>query len=214
MRVLYISEGAPDAWLTKAFREAGHGLAMAASLPEALVKLVAAPVDATIIDGVSDPSAWLASIAAAEPATSRVMLAAPGQDLDTVTLLGGGADLCLRRPFLFTELIARLDALQAYQPDSSSQGLLRLLKGRRAAEVTGVTVELTQLEFLLLSQLARQLGRPLPVEQLCRSLWDDAEGGHAETLKGLVHRLRSKLKRHTGKSLIRSRRGQGYYLEA
>lgn len=212
MYILYATEGEVDSWLTKALRESGHGVATARSLPEALVKVVAGPMDAVIVDAVANPGDWISRLAAAQPNAGRILLMPAPESGGIADFLDLGADVCLRRPFLFTELAARLDALRPHGHPGARGSGISLLEEQRAVRVDGIDVSLTPHEFLLVSHLLRSPGQPLPAEQLCRYLWDDAEGAHAENLKVLIHRLRTKLKRHTGKAVIGSRRRSGYYI--
>jgi DNA-binding response OmpR family regulator len=214
VNILYASDGPTDDWLVTGLRQARHSVTVVIGLPETLLKLPARRPDAVLLDRVPEPGVWLRSVAASAVSAGRVVLLDLVDSAQPSQVLQAGADACLRRPLEFSELAACLEALQARLEPPRAPASILLLPESRAAKVDGVEVSLTTLEYQLLSHMLREPARPLPTSQLCRLLWDDEQGASAEALKLLVHRLRTKLRRSTGKSLIRNHPRLGYSLES
>jgi len=135
---------------------------------------------------------------AAGRAESRIlMLTAARSVRDRVEGLGLGADDYLPKPFDFTELVARIQALARRPGAPPPAGLgfadLSLDPGRRVAARAGRTLALTPKEFAVLECLLAADGRPVPAEELLRRVWDEAADPFTTTVKTTIGRLRAKL---------------------
>ena len=134
---------------------------------------------------------------AAERSASRIlMLTAARSVRDRVEGLGLGADDYLPKPFDFTELVARVQAL-ARRPGLPPAGLgfedLTMDPGRRVVARAGRKLALTPKEFAVLECLLAADGRPVPAEELLQRAWDEAAGPFTTTVKTTIGRLRAKL---------------------
>jgi DNA-binding response OmpR family regulator len=135
---------------------------------------------------------------AAERSASRVlMLTAARSVRDRVEGLGLGADDYLPKPFDFSELVARIEALARRPgvppPAGLGFGDLAMDPVRRAVTRAGRKLALTPKEFAVLECLLRADGRPVRAEELLQRVWDEAADPFTTTVKTTIGRLRAKL---------------------
>jgi two-component system copper resistance phosphate regulon response regulator CusR len=149
-----------------------------------------------------------------------LMLTARDRVEDRVQGLQAGADDYLGKPFAFTELLARLQALMRRGPSlrSPETGALRLadleldLLRRRAARGT-TRLDLTPKEFNLLTLLMQRKGEVLSRTVLAEQVWDMHFDSETNVVEVAVRRLRSKLDDPFPNRLLHTVRGMGYVLE-
>jgi DNA-binding response OmpR family regulator len=122
-----------------------------------------------------------------------------------------GADDYVVKPFLFDELLARIEAVQRRRRSLAPiiLGGLKLDLTRRKTERAGKPVDLSPREFDLLLTLARAGGGTLSRLQLLEEVWDIKFDPGTNLLDVHLGRLRKKLDRH-GPSAIQTVRGEGY----
>ena len=145
-----------------------------------------------------------------------VMLTAKGGTEDKVQSLTAGADDYLVKPFVFEELIARLQA-KLRRPQLIEENVLRwrdlalnpatreLVRGKEG-------VDLTQREFDLLSVFMREPRRVFSKDHLLEIVWGhDFEGG-PNIVETYISYLRAKIDHGFPKRLIHTHRGVGYSL--
>jgi DNA-binding response OmpR family regulator len=148
----------------------------------------------------------------ADRSSSRIlMLTAARSVRDRVEGLGLGADDYLPKPFDFSELLARIQALARRPgpppPDVLGFADLVLDPERRAAIRAGRKLALTPKEFAVLECLLRADGRPVRAEELLQRVWDEAADPFTTTVKTTIARLRGKL---GDPPLIQTVRDSGY----
>jgi DNA-binding response OmpR family regulator len=129
---------------------------------------------------------------------SRVlMLTAASSVKDRVEGLGLGADDYLPKPFDFTEMVARVQALGrrpgAAKPGHPGYRDLTVDPERGLAERAGRRLALSPKEFAVLECLLIAEGRPVSAEELLERVWDQATDPFTTTVKATVNRLRAKL---------------------
>ena len=134
----------------------------------------------------------------AKDARSRVlMLTAAATIGDRVDGLGLGADDYLPKPFVFAELLARVQALfrraQPAIPPILVHGDLELDTGKRHASRGGRTLELGPKQFGVLELLLAAQGRVVSTEELLSRVWDEEADLFTTAVKVTISRLRSKL---------------------
>jgi len=152
-----------------------------------------------------------------------LMLTARADELERVRGLHAGADDYVVKPFGKQELIARVQALlrraarggRTQESDSYGDGYLTIDWGQRRVTVGDREVQLTPLEFRLLSTLVRNPRQVLSREQLLELVWGDAYGVGGDQVKLYIGYLRRKLDPDAPESVpIETVRGFGYRYSA
>jgi DNA-binding response OmpR family regulator len=145
-----------------------------------------------------------------------LMLTAKGEIGDKVQSLSAGADDYLVKPFIFEELIARLQA-KLRRPQLIEENIVRwrdisMNPDTREAWRGRDTLEFTQREFDLLAVFMREPRRVFSKNHLLELVWGhDFEGG-PNIVETYISYLRSKIDRGDEPSFIRTVRGVGYGL--
>lgn len=147
-----------------------------------------------------------------------MMLSARDGEIDKVRALSIGADDYLTKPFHVSELVARVKALlrrsrRVEQSESACYQWksLRVLRGERRVIVDGVLVDLTSMEFDLLSTLMRTPKTVFSRDDLVKAVWGDDFYGEARLVDNHVYHIREKLaKAGLAKCPIATVRGVGY----
>jgi len=133
---------------------------------------------------------------------------------DRVLGLDLGADDYLVKPFQFSELLARLRALQRRSPRMAPVQLrvadLVLDPAARAVTRAGKPIVLTQKEFSLLEYLMRRAGDVVTRTAIIENVWDMNYDSLTNVVDVLINRLRLKIDKPFGKPLIHTVRGAGY----
>jgi two-component system KDP operon response regulator KdpE len=152
-----------------------------------------------------------------------VMLAAKGEQEDTLRGFAAGADDYLVKPFSPQELIARVGAVlrrsqQSAFPEEPAvlrRGAIAIDGARRRVTVAGEAVKLTPTEFRLLQYLAVNAGKVLSHAQLLTEVWGSAYRDDREYLWVYIRRLRRKIEPNPEHpTYIRSEPGFGYVLDS
>jgi DNA-binding response OmpR family regulator len=194
--------------------EAGEGR-------QALRELYDTRPDLVVLDiGLPDMDGWEFLDRVRELSDAPVlMLTAQGSELDKVRALRSGADDYVTKPFGRQELLARVEALlrraaqapvREEEPELLSGGPVTIDFRAHAAEIDGEPLDLTPLEFRLLTSLVRHAGQVLSHDQLLELCWNDPIGGGRERVKIYVGYLRRKLADAGQSELIETVRGVGY----
>ena len=125
-----------------------------------------------------------------------------------------GADDYVIKPFEFSELLARIEAVRRRleKPTLIFLGALCLDLERRVVECRGVRIEMSPREFELLLALVRAGGRVLTRAELLRDVWGMGFDPGTNVVNVLVARLRRRLE-PWAPGLIRTIVGEGYVLE-
>ena len=149
-----------------------------------------------------------------------LMLTARDKVEDRVRGLRDGADDYLVKPFSFSELLARVEALLRRgggksQPTATllQLGDLELDLARRKAHRAGQRLDLTTKEFSLLALLLGRHGEVLSRTVLAEQVWDVNFDSDTNVIEVAIRRLRSKLDDPFPERLLHTVRGMGYVLE-
>ncbi len=167
------------------------------------------------LDGLS----LLRQLRRQKPQLPVLILSARAGVADRVLGLQTGADDYLTKPFAFSELLARVQALirratHAAEPTSLACGDLQLNLLTREVRRGTEKLELHPREFALLEFLLRHAGRPVTKTMILEHVWDLHFDPQTNVVDVLVHRLRAKVDRGFERKLIHTVRGVGYVLKA
>ncbi|HEY1604312.1 MAG TPA: response regulator transcription factor [Allosphingosinicella sp.] len=223
MQILLAEDDAETAeFVARGLSELGHNVLRAADGTDALHFATSEKCDVLILDRMLprlDGVAVLRRIRAARIDTPVLLLTALGRIEDRVEGLDAGADDYLVKPFAFSELAARVNALARRKPlneipTAIEAGPLRMDLLARLVWRDGIPVPLQPREFRLLEELMRNGDRIVTRTMLIERVW----GFHFEPLTNIVEthmsRLRAKLNRGGAPDLIETVRGIGYRIRA
>jgi DNA-binding response OmpR family regulator len=151
-----------------------------------------------------------------------IVLSARGSNAEKIKGLDLGADDYLSKPFSPDELVARIEAIRRRMaPDEDrkfheqlSLGELTIDFKKRLVTVKGDEVRLTRIEWLLLSELARNAGSLMPSGDLLTRIWGIEYRDDMQILRTWISRLRNKIESDPKNPiLIRTVPKIGYILE-
>lgn len=223
MKILVIEDDEQTAaYVAKGLAEHGHAVDRAADGRSGLFQAGEGAYDAVVVDRMlpgMDGLALVKVLRGAGVATPVLFLTALGGIDDRVEGLGAGGDDYLTKPFAFSELLARLNALARRPPLSGREAVLRVADleldvERRAVTRAGVAIELQALEFRVLEFLMRHVGKVVTRAMLLEHAWDFNFEPRTSLVEAHISRLRAKVDRPFGPALIHTLRGAGYTLRA
>lgn len=147
-----------------------------------------------------------------------LMLTAKDSVEDKVSGLDAGADDYLVKPFEFSELMARLRALnrrstQKIQQDVISIGHFRLNRTAKVLMQGDIKVQLSPREFQIFDLLAQNVGIVVPREVLLDRIWGLETEVSSNNIDSYMKILRKKIEASGSDSCIKTVRGVGYKLE-
>ena len=221
MRILVIEDETKLAdYLKKGLSEQSHVVDLARDGVNGLHLAREGAYDLIVLDvmlpGV-DGFGILAAVRAQKD-TPILMLTARDAVEDRVRGLEGGADDYLIKPFAFSELLARVQALlrrgRSQEPTVLRLADLELDLARRRAQRAGRRLDLTAKEFSLLALLMRRQGQVLSRTTLAEQVWDMNFDSDTNVIDVAVRRLRGKLDDPYDTKLLHTVRGMGYVLES
>ncbi|CAN5309909.1 winged helix-turn-helix domain-containing protein [soil metagenome] len=209
------------AFIARGLVETGHTVDVARTGHEGVQIGMSGAHDVVVMDRMLPGLGGLDAVALlrAEGVNAPVLLlTALGSVEDRVAGLEGGADDYLVKPFAFSELLARLNALVRRPPlaglsETITVADLVIDTRRRKVTRAGRRIELTPQEYKLLEFLARRLGETVTRTMLLENLWGFHFDPRTNIVDAHVSRLRSKVDRGFDVELIRTLRGVGYVLD-
>lgn len=223
MRILYIEDDSRTAeWVARGFSEAGHVCDVLADGEDGLFQAMRETYEVLVIDRMlpsMDGLSLVRSLRAAGRKTPVLFLTSVGGIDDRVEGLDAGADDYLVKPFAFSELQARVNALARRPPPVAEQTVLQVadLKMdliRRRVTRDGTDIELQPREFTLLEVLMRNEGRVVTRTMLLERVWEFHFDPKTSVVETHVSRLRAKVDRPFATALIHTVRNVGYSLHA
>jgi two-component system OmpR family response regulator len=222
MRILVVEDDKKIAsFVVNGFRQNGFAVDHARDGEEALALMRATPYDAAVLDIMlpkMDGLAVLQELRRAGVKTPVIVLSAKASVDDRVRGLQAGGDDYLTKPFAFSELLARVQALlrrstQATEPTKLTAADLTMDLLTRQVTRGGKEIELQTREFALLEYLMRNAGRAVTKTMILEHIWDYSFDPQTNIVDVLVHRLRAKVDKDFPMKLIQTIRGVGYSLK-
>src|SRR5688572_12050467 len=221
MRILVVEDDRKIAsFVVNGLKQSGYAVDHCPDGEEALVLAETTPYDATIVDLMLPKLDGLSLIQRLRAKGLRlpvIILSAKGSVDDRVKGLQAGGDDYLTKPFAFSELLARVQALirratQTTEPTKLTVGDLSLdLISRRITRGAEV-IDLQPREFALLEYLMRNPGRTVTKTMILEHVWDYSFDPQTNVVDVLVHRLRAKV--DPDRTRLHTIRGVGYVLRA
>jgi two-component system OmpR family response regulator len=221
MRILLIEDDRDAAvYLTKALREAGHTIDHAGDGEIGWHYAETASYDVLVVDRMlprRDGLSVIEGLRAKGDQTPVLILSALGQVDDRVKGLRAGGDDYLTKPYAFTELLARIEALERRSRPGQSDTHYRvgdLMLDRLSHQVTRGDEEivLQPREFRLLEYLMKNAGQVVTRTMLLENVWDYHFDPQTNVIDVHISRLRAKIDKGHDKSLLTTVRGAGYMI--
>ena len=205
-------------FVARGLREHGHNVLAASNGEDALHLALTETLDVIILDRMLpqlDGLSVLKRLRVADITTPVLMLTALGRIEDRVDGLHAGADDYLVKPFAFSELAARVQALaRRHIPTSVSTRLhaagLEMDLLRREVRREGKLIPLQPREVRLLEELLRHAGEFITRTMLLERVWDFHFDPQTKIVETHMSRLRSKLNDGFAEDIIETARGTGY----
>ncbi len=222
MRVLIVEDDQKIAsFIEKGLKAVGFAVDHAADGEEGLDLVLSEPYDAAIIDLMlpkRDGLSVIETMRREKINTPVIILSAKGSIDDRVKGLQTGSDDYLTKPFAFSELLARVQALirrstGAAEPTRLAVGGLSMDLLAREVVRDGEKIELQPLEFSLLEYLMRNAGRVVSKTMIMEHVWDYNFDPQTNVVEARVCRLRDKIDKGYPEKLIHTIRGAGYVLK-
>jgi two-component system, OmpR family, response regulator len=223
MKVLVIEDDAETAaYVINGLAEQGHVVDHASNGREGLFLAASGSYDVAIVDRMLpalDGLSLVKRLRSQGVVTAVLFLTNLGGIDDRVEGLDAGGDDYLVKPFAFSELLARVNALGRRPAITTAETVLRcadleidLLK--RSVTRSGRAIDLQPREFKLLECLMGQAGRVVTRTMLLEKVWDFHFDPKTNIVETHMSRLRAKVDRGFEVELIHTIRGSGYSLRA
>jgi len=202
MRVLVIEDDAKIAsFVVRGLKQAGYAVDHAPDGETGLVLAESTEYDAAVVDVMLprlDGISVVKRLRASRSPLPVLFLSAKSSVDDRVKGLQAGGDDYLTKPFAFSELLARIQAL--IRRATQSPEATRLVVGdvtldlvTREVVCAGQPVELQPREFSLLAFLLRHSGRPVSKTMILEHVWDYSFDPQTNVVDVVMHRLRAKI---------------------
>ncbi|UHS59903.1 MULTISPECIES: winged helix-turn-helix domain-containing protein [Agrobacterium] len=223
MRILVVEDDRKTSeYIVKGFAEAGHVCDVIADGRDALFQAMREPYDVMIVDRMLpglDGLSLMKAVRAARVKIPAIFLTSIGGVDDRVEGLEAGGDDYLVKPFAFSELLARVNALGRRPPAQEQATILRVADleldlVKRQARRGGTLIELQPREFTLLEVLMRGEGRVLTRTMLLERVWDFHFDPKTSVVETHISRLRAKIDKPFDLPLVHTVRNTGYSIHA
>jgi two-component system OmpR family response regulator len=222
MRILLVEDDAKIAsFVVKGLKAAGYAVDHARDGEEGLHLALSEPYDTAIIDIMLpklDGLALIERMRSAKLRTPVIILSAKGSIDDRVKGLQTGGDDYITKPFAFSELLARVQALMRRagglaEPTGLFAGDMSMNLLTREVTRGAKKIELQPIEFSLLEYLMRNAGQVVSKTMIMEHVWNYNFDPQTNVVEARICRLRDKIDRDFEQKLIHTVRGVGYVLK-
>jgi len=219
MRILVVEDDKKIAsFIVNGLKQSGYAVDHAADGEDALIRAQTVAYDAAVVDLMLPKLDGLSLIQQLRSKNIRIpvlILSAKASVDDRVKGLQAGGDDYLTKPFAFSELLARVQALirratQTPEPTRLTVGELTMDLLTREVHRGLEKLELQPREFALLEYLMRHPNRAVTKTMILEHIFDYSFDPQTNVVDVLVHRLRSKVDKE--KNMLHTIRGVGYVL--
>lgn len=148
-----------------------------------------------------------------------IYISSRNDDSDKIMAIAQGGDDYVEKPFRLEILKAKIEAIlrRTYQYKVKERIWLNqdmhFEQGSDSLMLQGKEIDLTKSEKRIMLKLLECRPGIVTRDELMMVLWSTDEFVSDGTLTTLVSRLRNKLLAHCGEEIIRTKKGQGYYIE-
>lgn len=224
MRILVVEDDKKIAsFLVNGLKQNGFAVDHATEGDQAFALASSTPYDLAVVDVMipqMDGITLVQNLRQNGVKTPVIFLSARGSVEDRVKGLQSGGDDYVTKPFSFTELLARIQALLRRSSGAGSEPtrlqVADVTLDLLSREVTraGQKIDLQPREFALLEYLMRNSGKMVTKTMILEHIFDYSFDPQTNVVDVLVHRLRSKIDKDFPAKLIQTHRGMGYMLKA
>lgn len=224
MRCLVIEDEIDTShYICKGLRESGYTVTSCNNGMDGLDLAISQSWDIVVLDrmlpGRIDGLSIIEKLRSLGNITPTIIVSALSSIDERVLGLRGGADDYLPKPFAFSELLARIEALlrrASSGQDSSQLQVADLKLDTRAMRVTRAArvIALQPREYRLLEYLMRHAGQVVTRTMLLEAVWDYHFDPQTNVIDVQISRLRTKIDKDYSPQLIHTVRGAGYRLAA
>jgi two-component system, OmpR family, response regulator len=222
MRILLVEDDVKIAsFIVTGLKAEGYAVDHVLDGEEGLRVALTEPYDTAIIDLMLpklDGLSLIEKMRKEKIRTPVIILSAKGSIDDRVKGLQTGSDDYLTKPFAFSELLARVQALirrasGLAEPTRLAVGDLSMNLFTREVTRGGKRIELQPIEFSLLEYLMRNTGRVVSKTMIMEHVWNYNFDPQTNVVEARICRLRDKIDRNSERKLIHTVRGVGYVLK-
>ena len=222
MRILVVEDDTKIAsFISKGLREAGFAVDVAPDGVDGLHLGLTEPYDAAVVDIMLpglDGLSLIERLRTKKIATPVIILSAKRSVDDRVKGLQAGGDDYLTKPFSFSELLARIQALirrstRTSESSTLTAGDLSVDLLTRQARRADTDISLPAREFALLEYMVRNKNRIVSKTSILEHVYDYSFDPQTNVVDVLVCRLRNKVDRDFDHKMIHTVRGMGYVLK-
>jgi len=221
MKILLVEDDEDTAaYIAKSLRQHGHVIDHATTGRDGLFLAAGEHYDTMIVDRMLpelDGLAMVKTLRGAGVTIPVLFLTTLGGIDDRVEGLESGGDDYLVKPFAFSELLARVNALARRPPPNGQQttlsvGNLKIDLLKREVTRAGRRIALQPQEFKLLEYLMCHTGQVVTRTMLLENVWEFHFDPHTTVVETHISRLRGKIDQGFDRPLIHTVRGSGYCL--